>query len=142
VNYTTLCQPFVTLGICGWICSVIDNLSAAQLCPRDDEARECNATRNAAKPYERSDDFHDCHLGFPSVTTIEDGPLERARRGTHLRGFGLRLFLSFGDVTTTSGSWVCAAAALAKPSAAAMAEPRSARRRKVRKVSTDIKSHS
>ena len=37
-------------------------------------------------------------------------------------GLGFSLSFSFGRVTTTSRSWVCAAAPAAKPSAAAMAE--------------------
>ena len=38
-------------------------------------------------------------------------------------GLGFGFSFSFGAVTTTSGSWVCAAAPTAKPSAAAIAEP-------------------
>jgi hypothetical protein len=63
-------------------------------------------------------------------------------RGVGRTCTGLGFGLSFGAVTTTSGSWVCAVAPADKPIVAAIAEPQSALPRRARKVSTDIKRHS
>src|ERR1700734_3531403 len=59
------------------------------------------------------------------------GAVERADAGAAVVGaarfawVGGALGFSFGALTTTSGSWVCATATVAKPNAIIRAEPRS-----------------